>query len=205
MAGRASAARVRPAAVLLALAALVAGCAGGDEERIDKSDVPNLVLQEADLPRVWIVFDVGRQARADAPPGERSDPRRFGREDGWKARYRRPGSLATVGPLVIESRADLFGSVSGARDDLDALENGLAEALPGATIIDRPKLGEEALAAMLLQGAGERSVRFYLVAWREANATASIFVNGFARTTTLEQALALARKQQTRLARAGSG
>ena len=35
-------------------------------------------------------------------PGPRSDPERFGRLDGWIARFRRPGSPPTEGPLVID-------------------------------------------------------------------------------------------------------
>ena len=43
----------------------------------------------------------------------------FGRIEGWKARYRRPGSQTTRRPLVIESRADLFESADGAAEELE--------------------------------------------------------------------------------------
>jgi hypothetical protein len=182
--------------VLLAIAVL--GCSGGGEEGIDTSDLSKVVLQPADLRRVWVPFDVGPQIGADAPGGERADPERFGRVEGWKARYRRPGSPATVGPLVIESRADLFDSADGARRDLEVLEEDLAETLPGSRPLAAPMLGDDAVAATVLEG----KVRFYLVAWRQTNVTASLFLNGFDGRTTLAQTLALVRKQERRIAAA---
>lgn len=184
--------------VLLAIAVPVVGCSGGYEGGIDTSDLSKVVLQPADLPRVWVPFDVGPQIGADAPRGERADPERFGRVGGWKARYRRPGSPATVGPLVIESRADLFDSADGARRDLEVLDEDLAETLPGSRSLAAPMLGDDAVAATFVEG----KVRFYLVAWRQANVTTSLFLNGFDGRTTFAQTLALARKQERRIAAA---
>lgn len=198
----------RRSAALAAALLVLPGCAGfgGDDDdatvAIARGDLAGLVLQPADLTGPWVQFDEGRQARADAPPGTRADSRRFGRIDGWKARYRRGGTPTTPGPLVVESRVDLFAEESGAREDLRALEEQLAA--DGWSEVDAPALGEERVAATLRQ-AGEPAVRFYLVAWRQDALTASVLVSGFEGRTTLSAALALARSQQRRIAAAGRG
>ena len=81
---------------------------------LPRTDLPNVVLQPADLAGSFEQFDEGRQASADQPEGARADATRFGRIDGWKSRYRRRGGVEIRGPLVIESRADLFKSSGGA-------------------------------------------------------------------------------------------
>ncbi len=196
-----------PALLTLALllaATFFAGCMGDDgEATFAADDLSRLVLQPADLSRVWLQFDEGQQAPADAPPGSRADPARFGRIEGWKARYRRAGSATTRGPLVIESRADLFESESGAKDDLEALGEDLARppdrGAPWQSLSE-PELGDEALAATLDEGAGPGGVRYYLIGWRQDNVTASVSVNGFGDRISVQDALALARKQHRRLA-----
>ena len=98
-------------AVLVCLS-LLAACAGGDggeREAVERKELEHVVLQPADVPPVFERFDAGRLLRTDQPAaGERADPARFGREEGWKARYKRSGTQETRGPLVIESRVDLF-------------------------------------------------------------------------------------------------
>jgi hypothetical protein len=192
---------MRSVAAALVLVALLSGCSGGEGDGKEGQTVPldalsKLVLQPEDLPEVFVRFDEGRQIAADRPGGARSDPTRFGRIEGWKSRYRRSGSPATRGPLVVESRADLFETEDGAKEELEAIEAGEMEE------IDRATIGDEARALTLQQGATGGSVRFYLIAWREDKLTASVFVNGFEGKMTLEHALGLARKQQQRIARA---
>jgi hypothetical protein len=195
----------------LVLALTLGGCVvGGAEQQIGQDTLPRLVLQPGDLSDVWVPFNSGRQVRADAPAGPRSDPQRFGRSGGWIARFRRPGSEETSGPLVIESRADLFDSVDGAKDDLAAARRELRAPIRGRPVVtplEDPRVGEEAFAGTILQrsgGGGIADVRFYLIAWRHENVVASVFVNGFEGKLTLAQALELARAQQRRIARAGS-
>jgi hypothetical protein len=188
----------------LAVVLLVAACGGDDDEQtVTRAELPRVVLQPADLPRAWVRFDEGRQIGPDAPPGPRADRSRFGRIEGWKARYRRPGSSTTSGALVIESRADLFEDVDGAERDYDLLADA---PIPGTTARrdPAPQLGDEALAASFLQGDEQNGVRFYVIAWRDDNVVASLAANGFARSFTLEHALELARKQARRLARAAA-
>jgi hypothetical protein len=193
---------LRSASVLVLLAA---GCAAGGEG-IGEARLPELVLQPRDLPPVWVQFDEGRQIRADAPSGRRADASRFDRKGGWKARYRRPGSVATRGPLVIESRAELFETAAGAEDELKAHEAELGSVSPDAIgqrrLIRVPDLGEAAVASSLRQGARPPRVLFLTVAWRYRNVAASVVVNGFGGGVMLADAVALARKQQSRIERA---
>lgn len=175
--------------------ALVAACVGGEQKV--SGELSKIVLQPSEVPAAFQRFDEGRQVLADAEPGPRGDARRFGREGGWKARYRR--ATTAKGPLVIESRVDRFADRSGARKDLEAYE---AELRAGAEKVDVPKVGEAALAATRAAAGFPRSVRFYTVAWRHANVTASVTVQGFEGDVTLEDALMLVSAQQRRIEQA---
>jgi hypothetical protein len=194
---------VRRAIVVLVLVAL-AGCSlgEGDNASITRSELEQLVLQPDDLPRSFLRFDEGRQIAADLPAGTRADPAQFGRRDGWKARYRRTGTRRTAGPLVIESKADLFESAGGAEDDFEAARADLDEGDVRWSPIDEPGLGDESFAATVVQGTETSGVRFYQVVWREDNVTASILANGFERRLSLEDVLELAQAQQRRLSTA---
>jgi hypothetical protein len=192
---------VHQALLLLAILGL-AGCSlTGDDggASFEVGELKNLVLQPEDLPRSFMRFDEGRQIAADLPEGARADPARFGRQDGWKARYRQAGTVQTAGPLVIESKADVFDSEEGAEDDFEAARAETDESEPEWQPIGEPGLGDESFAATLLQGPESSGVRFYQVVWREDNAVASLNVNGFARGLALEDALELARAQERRI------
>lgn len=192
----------------LALPLFAAGCAfGGDDggSTIDAGELKNLVLLQKDLPRVFVRFDEGRQIGADLPSGTRSDPRRFGRVEGWKARYRRAGSPQTKGPLVIESRADLFKSKGGAEDELDEARKEYEDGEVGWKAVDGGlELGDESLVLTLLQENPGAGVRYYLILWRDGSLTASLLTNGFAGKLTLEQSAELARKQARRISTAAA-
>jgi hypothetical protein len=195
---------VRRAVIVLIV--LVAGCSFGGEEggRVELGELSTLVLQPDDLPPVFDRFDEGRQVMADSPGGSRAEPTRFGRRDGWKSRYRRTGTPRTEGPLVVESRADLFDSSGGAKDDLEAARQDLEEGELEWQPIGEPGLGDESFAATLVQGGGTSGVRFYQVFWREANVTASLSLNGFEGRLALAEALELARKQERRISGASA-
>lgn len=193
------------ALALAALALLALAACGGGGNGISVRGLNMLVLKPSDLPSAFVRFDEGAQARADAVPGPRADPDRFGRQGGWKARYRRSGSLATAGPLVVESRADLFRSRGGAGKDLAAYGRqfeALADSGVGARPLKAPPLGDDVRAVTFRQETGATPVHFYIVAWRRRNASASVTVEGFEGRVTLRDALALARKQDRRIARA---
>lgn len=171
---------------------------GGDgNEGYEAGQLERMVMRAEDLEGSdWTRFDWGRQEATDQPTGARSDPSRFGRLDGWKARYRRPGTPQTVGPLVIESRADVFDDKDGAREDYEAYGSELEAA--GLMLEPQTDLGEAAIVATLV----DDDVRFYLVQWRDENAVASINVNGYDGKLTKEQAVELARKQLNRMRQA---
>lgn len=191
---------------LLAGVLTLAGCSGGDE-RIEADSARRLVLQAEDVPREFERFDFGRTAQADLPAGARADPGRFGREGGWKARYRRGGTAETAGPLVIVSLVDVFDSRGGAEEELAAVGAELDEpAEPVVTPVTRladPTLGDGAVAWSAVVPAQPRNSVFLTVAWRHENVAASVSVNGFEGRLRLEDALRLARKQQARLEAAG--
>jgi hypothetical protein len=196
---------VRRAAALAALAVVVAGCAGGDDEEqaVPTTKMRFVVLQPADLSNAFVRFDEGPVRLADTPPGPRSDPERFGREGGWKARYRRPGSGGTKGPLVVESRIDLFEDEDGAKSELEAYQAELeSEVRRGGRWLDVPRLGDDAVAATTGPPDIANSVRVVSVMWRDGNVTAAIAANGFEGKLRLVDVLQLARKQQRRIAAA---
>jgi hypothetical protein len=184
-----------------ALTVLLAGCfGGGDEMPLQPADLAAMVLQLDDLTSEWQEFDRGSQARSDAFLGKPVDGRRFGRLGGWKARYRRPGPETPPGPLVIESKADLFESSAGALDELERIELLVRQSFPTAGIREEAGVGERALAATFVQRSGQFTTRFAVVAWRAENATATLFLTGV-KGLSIADAVELARKQQLRIAR----
>ena len=185
------------ALILILLATVVAGCTGEKERLLAESDLPRLALQPSDLSQQWIRFDEGRQLRADAPLGERGDATRFDRLDGWKARYRRPGSPETEGPLVIESRADLFAAVSGAEQDFDVA---IADLERSGTAGGLGDLGDEARVRNIAGEPGQLAT--VTIIWREQNVLATLTANGFGGRLEEDDVVALAHKQQQRIERA---
>jgi hypothetical protein len=104
---------------------------------------------------------------------------------------------------VIESRADVFLSEEGAARDLAAYRTQFQNAGFGgsARLLAVPPIGDDAGAVTFVQP-GLRPVRYFIVAWRHGNVTASIAVNGFEGRLALEDTVRLARKQQRRIAAA---
>jgi hypothetical protein len=190
--------RIRLALLLLIVA--VSGCGGSNE--IAAGDAKSLVLRPDDLPRPFSPFYDGPIVKLDTLGTVRSNPQRFGREGGWIARYRRAGSPSTPGPLVLESRTDVFEGGSGAKHDLDAYRHVFDRVIERsgreARLVRVPTIGDESVAMTNVQR-GLLPIRFYTVAWRDRNATASVAVNGFGGRLTLADALKLARAQERRL------
>jgi hypothetical protein len=196
---------------VVAVLAALAGCSPlGDDSGdapIPEASLPTVVLQPDDLPVVFSRFDEGPLAIADAPTGDRADPARFGRIGGWKARYRRPGSAATVGPLVVESRADLFEGSGGAEQELDAHRRELApQALHPSTLslLEIEELGEQGIALTQAAGDAPGTLVSHTVVWRYGNVVASVTANGFGGKLRPAQVLDLAQAQQRRIAAAAA-
>jgi hypothetical protein len=181
----------------LAALALAAGCMGDGERAIEATALPTLVLQPDDLGERFVRFDEGPLARADFQPGPREDAGRFGRIDGWKARYRLAETGTPAGPLVAVSTADVFADEGGAERDMGAyreeFELARATASGMARTVNVPTVGQETFGASLEQA----GVFYYTIAWRFENVTASVLVQGF--ELSVEDAIALARKQHQRI------
>jgi hypothetical protein len=188
---------VRLSIAAMAIVVLVSsGCGSSSGPTIPKAKMSKVVLQSSDLPKAFSIFYFGHELMADQT-GPRSDITRFDRVGGWVGRYHRSGSPKTVGPLVISSKADLFKNADGAKKDFELYRQQLFQA-GGAKEVDPGELGDEAAAVTTLQQ-GAVNVRNYAIAWREANATAELELNGFEGKLTLADALTLARKQERRL------
>ena len=188
---------VRGVVALLALAAvLLAGC--DTQATIAKDKLSALVLSQKDMPSGFSEFYNGPQVRLDNQGTVRSDASRNGREGGWIARLRRTDPGQTQGPLVIESRADLFNS-GGATSDLAAYRV-LFSKTSGTDLkaVAVSGLGDEAAGITFTQPGG-RTLRYYRIAWRYRNATASVLVEGFDGELSLNDAETVARKQQARM------
>ena len=190
-----------PILVLCVLA--LSGCSSGPSgsATVSRDELAATVLQPGDLGPGWVQFAEARQARIDQHPGPRSDTARFGRIEGWIARYRRTAASGP-GPSVLDSRVDLFKDTGGASKDLDAYREELQAGVGGsdatAKLLTAPELGEETVAGELRQG----PLVFLTVAWRRANATASVTAQGRAATTSLADVVRLARRQDRHLGRA---
>jgi hypothetical protein len=170
---------------------LLAGC--GDEPTVTVDALPSLVLQPADLPG-FARFAEGRQSGVGGP-GERGDPRRFGRQGGWHARYRRLGPQNVRGPLVVESTADVFRDADGAARDLAAWRRLAASERP----LPVPQVGTESVGSTTRQDSLAGAVRFYRIAFSTANATGSVTVQGLDGRLSVTDATRLAHAQQRRI------
>jgi hypothetical protein len=191
--------------LVLVLAGTAAACGDGEERpSVPASRLPKLVLQVEDVPTL-ARFDVGHVTRFDIPTGERADPKRFGRVDGWKADYKRGGDATTPGPLLVRSQVDLFAGKVGARHDLDLYRREFeATKASFGRAVNTPEvrgLGDRSAALSQLQ-AGSPGVRFYTIAWTSGTLSASVVVSGFEGRVTLSDAMRLARTQQRRIAAA---
>lgn len=180
-------------------AVLAAGC-GSSSGGISSADAKNLVLRASDLPDGFAPFAEGPTSTLDTQGTARADLQRFGRQGGWVVRLKREGG-AKAGPLVVVSTVDVFPGSGGAKSDLDAyardfarqVDTGLAKRLAVRN------LGDEAVAARVAGPGGGSS---FVIAWRKRNATGSVTASGLAGKLTLLDVLALARRQEAKLARA---
>jgi hypothetical protein len=191
---------MRARILLLCLVALALAACGGSGHTVAAGQLSSLVLGSKDVGGAFASFYEGPQVNLDNAGTARTDPTRYGREGGWIARYHRGGSPSTRGPLVIESRADVFKDAGGAKSDLLAYTDVL-DKMPGARPLRLagPTLGEGAVGVTFVQ-ASSKPLRFYRLAWRDRNVTASVILEGFDGKLRLDQALDLARKQERLIA-----
>jgi len=158
--------------VLPVLVLTLAGCGGSGSK--------SLVLTPSDVGKDFREFDQGQQAEVDFSP-PRDDPKRFGREDGWKARFTRLAPTTTIaGPLQISSLADRFRTAESTQAP------------------SRPAF-HEALNASGAVPAYRWCCPFCVSSPRSYTATASVNVNGNEGKLAWQQALDLVRKQEKRI------
>ena len=192
---------IRGFLLAIAVALLAAGCMGDDGGSgggsVSASDGESLVLQQEDVGSEFTQFDSGPQRRVDLSP-PRDDPKRLGREGGWKSRFSRTGTRETEGALVIASLADLFGSADDAGEDFELYRASLDQFVAaGGREQSVSDLGDEAYAVTFRQGAAPNVINHYAIAWRRGAVTASVTANGY--RLTWPQALELARAQDSRI------
>jgi hypothetical protein len=188
-------------AVVATVLLFAAAACGASTHAIDASNMKQLVLRQQDLGSPFASFYSGRQTQLDNQGTSRADPTRDGREGGWVARFHRPGNAATAGPLVVESRIDVFKGESGAKHDIAAYRAMFGQSSGTGRRVLSPNVGDQAVGVTFVQP-GSLPLRFYRIAWRYRNATASVTAEGFSRKLVLSNALELVRKQQNLLSHA---
>jgi hypothetical protein len=184
--------RVRRAAVLLAVS-LLAGCGSHSSGEVPVSKARQLVLQPSDLGSGYV--SIGSGARNPFTAGQ-TDPKRFGREGGWFADYRRPPP-GTRGALIVQSEVDVFGDDNGARQQVAADRERLWTV--NATSI--PRIGDESFATRV-QGSGSPPPLVYTLVWRQRNVASTLVVTGLKGKLDPKQPVALARRAAARVAAA---
>lgn len=206
--------RARPGRVTVAVGVLAvagalatAACTTPAPEQQDvaalETDLPTLVVLPEDLdvtavgPQGYQQFDVGPTTASDHGVGPRGDEGRFGRIAGWKSRYKQSGG--TKGPLVVESRVDLFPDAASAGKDLAAYRGELSQHLAADGPSEVTDVGDGSVAVVYRQP-GQENVVFATVAWREESLTASVTLNGFEGQIGIDAAVTLARRVQNRIA-----
>lgn len=159
----------------LLLALLAVGC-GGDEASVEPGHAQRLVLQQADLPGFVAYSSAG-------------DP------DGWTVRFRRSGT-ATEGSDAVESSAEISDTGDRAQARMSEAREELDDSELDWQPIGEPGLGDESFASTVVRG----TVRSYRVIWRDGNVTAHLSVGGPEGKLAFADALALAEKQERRIA-----
>jgi hypothetical protein len=187
----------------LVLLALGAGCGSQHSVRpLSDARLAKLVLQPSDLPGLE-QFANGREVSSEQSPVLGADPARVGRQRGWVARYRRRGNPDTAGPLLMASTVEMFDRPARASKFFGQLRKRDATivAASGLVSVDLPTVGGESYA-YATPHARRRTVRTVIVTWREGRFVAVAFANGFAERMSVPDVLALARRQEDRLAAA---
>ena len=151
------------------------------------------MLKKADMASGYVSFASGPTSSLDVQGTSRSNPARFGREGGWVERLKRSSP-----PGIVVSTVDVFRDGKGARADLSAYGDDFARQRARGLAKDAtvPRIGDRAVATELVAPAGEKE---FAVAWAFRNASASVTAIG--PSLHLANVVALARKQQAKLAR----
>jgi hypothetical protein len=185
--------------MLMCVVALIAssGCGKGSTKPVSGRVLQKLVLQQTDLPGFG-QFAFGRELRSELDPAFAGDPRKFGRQDGWAARYRR--ARRGPGPLTVASVIDEFARPSDAGDLLAAVrdQERKTSAASGLKTFQPSNLGDDDVGVATARPSA-KGVRFVRVTWRRGRFVASVTALGYTQRMSVDEVVALARKQNQRL------
>jgi hypothetical protein len=166
-------------------------------------DTKRMVLQLADVPTGFERTKgryVSNQQAAKESPGK--NYAKLGRLTGYEADFKRSGSRI-VGVLLITSSASVYKTARGASASLAASKQSARKARPPFRRLSlRTRLGNEAAMYVTTTRENGFKVEVYSIVWRSRNIFAAIIVGAFASTADPTQAVALAQKQQRRIAAA---
>jgi hypothetical protein len=197
---------MRRIAVLSLGALVLAACSGGGGgHAIGSRDLPKLLLQREDVSSIFKRLEAGPETIADLG-GNEANGTRFGREGGWKARYRRVRDVSAPGAYILDSRAEVFKGSDGASKSFDSVRSAIEKSpllVPRHVEIFTPNVGAEAFGATVVQRPGRRAVRLVTIIWRNGNVKASLSANGFADQLSVDDVVALARAQDRHIRDAG--
>jgi hypothetical protein len=187
-------------AVFVVVALASGGCGDSSGENLSENELAKLVVQPSDVPRLSR-FQNEREIMSQQSPVLGRDPHRFGRQNGWVARYRRP--RGSNGPLILASGVDMFAKRSGASDFFGKVTkvNEANAAGSGMKSADGDDLGDERQVLATPSGR-PGSVRFVLAVWRTGRFVGSISASGYSGRISSDDVVALAKRADRRLATA---
>jgi len=196
--------RAKLGACAAALAAVVVPTAQGVTQPASRTpDTRTMVIQLADLPTGFGVDQGAYVSNAElAKDGDsRKDYVKLGRLTGYNVTYKRPG---LGGVLVLDAFASIYRSNAGAHDSLRLSLSGAAKhgGPSFRWIPSGPALGSEARVYAVSAKQNGMAVDYYTVAWRHGRVFAEVICGGVSGRISPAQAMALARKQEARIATA---
>jgi hypothetical protein len=188
--------------LLLAMVS-IAGCGSSVPAGKKPSEgvLRDLTLRAKDLPRAFTAFVDGPEAVFDLQPVLRRDPKRFDRQGGWVARYRRNGGPRARGLLTLVSGVEVFARPSGAKQYLGAIEKQDEQTAPATNLgtVRVPAVGDETYAVATPKSV-QGSVRYVIVTWRDGRFVGTLSASGFSGAMKIGDVIALVRRQQRRIA-----
>ena len=187
---------VRIAVLVLVMLALAA-CGESSGKKLSDAALAKLVLQPAEL-RGLDRFANEQEIMSQQSPVLGRDPHRFGRQNGWVARYRR--LRGNDGPLTLASGVEAFGKSSGASDFFDEVTELNERNAAGSHMkaADGDDLGDERRVLATPPGR-PGSVRFVLAVWRTGRFVGSISASGYSGRISPADVIALVKRQDERL------
>jgi hypothetical protein len=190
--------------VMLAVAAIApTASARAHRMHATRPDARTMVLQLTDLP-LGFGLDQGAyvsNAELTKHGDSTKDYGKLGRVTGYNVSYRRPG---LTGVLGVNAFASIYRSTSGAHDSFLLTVAG-AQRNGGPSFRWLPiaaPLGSETRAYLVTTTQSGTKVVFYTVAWRHGRIFAEVVGGGVSGNIRPAQVLALARKQDARIATA---